>query len=155
MKKTLSILVLTALPFSALAETISFTGSMANSCTLGSSSDGALGLASDGKSLSSEEIGGAQATITIVSLANNTITVGAPTLSSYPSGYQSGGEVTKISYEGTGLLSTVSQDYTDNETSFQVGVIPITSVLFSSKTENTNGFVEGQYQIDSVITCSP
>jgi hypothetical protein len=155
MKQIISLSLLALLPVSAHAEIVSFAGSMANSCTLGVGSDGALGLASDGKSLSSQDLGGAQAAITIVSLANNTITVGAPTLAAYPSGYTAGAETTKISYQGAGLLSNVSQDYTTSETSFQVGVIPLTSVVFDSRTENDAGFVEGQYQIDTVITCSP
>ena len=108
----------------------------------------------DGKTLGSEESGGSAATATIVSLGSNTVTVAAPTLLTYPGSYTPGGETLSVKYQGQSGLSGVSQVYISTQTSFAVGILPITNLVMNLKVVNNSGFTQGAYSAKTVLTCS-
>ncbi|WP_029041216.1 hypothetical protein [Cucumibacter marinus] len=139
----------------AHAEDVIFSANLTGSCTLALTTPGVLTLSGDGQTLGSEETLGVPATLTILSIGSNTVTVGAPSRTSAPpAGYSSGTETVEVTYQGTGLLSSVSQGYTESETNFGVGTIALTAVTFNSRILNSSGFAAGSYTVESVVTCS-
>lgn len=136
------------------ATDVTFSGTVANTCTLAVPTPGLLGLSTDGKTLGSEETGGLAATVTIISLGGNSITVAAPTLVSHPGAYTPGSETLSLKYQGQSGLSGVSQAYTSAQTSFSVGILPITNLIVDLKVVNNSGFAQGAYTAKTVLTCS-
>lgn len=136
------------------ATDVVFSGTVSNTCTLAVPTPGLLGLSSDGTILGSEEAGGLAATVTVVSLGSNTITVGAPSLATYPGAYTPGGETLSLKYQGLSGLSGISQAYTSAQTSFGVGLLPITDLIVDLKVVNSAGFAQGAYTAKTVLTCS-
>lgn len=141
-------------PPACAATDVTFSGTVSNTCTLAVPTPGLLGLSADGKTLGSEETGGLAATVTIVSLGGNTITVAAPTLVTYPGAYTPGGETLSLKYQGQSGLSGVSQAYTSAQTSFGVGILPITNLVVDLKVVDNSGFAQGAYSAKTVLTCS-
>ena len=140
-------------PASAATDVV-FSGTVANTCTLAVPTPGLLGLSVDGKTLGSEETGGLAATVTVVSLGGNTITVGAPALVTFPGTFTPGSETISVKYQGTSGLSGVSQAYTTAQTSFAVGILPITNLTVDLKVVNNAGYAQGSYTAKTVLTCS-
>jgi hypothetical protein len=136
------------------ATDVVFSGTVSNTCTLAVPTPGLLGLSADGKTLGSEETGGLAATVTVVSLGGNSITVGAPSLVSYPGAYTPGSETLSLKYQGVSGLSGISQAYTSAQTSFSVGILPITNLIVNLKVVNNSGFAQGAYSAKTVLTCS-
>jgi hypothetical protein len=137
----------------AHAADVTFTGIVLNTCTL-VATPGLLGLSADGETLGSEELGGLAAEIAIVSLGVNTITVGAPTRTGSPVGYNATGEVISVAYQGLVALGSISQSYTTSTTDFDVGILPLTVVEIDNRIVNPNGFIQGTYETTTVVTCS-
>lgn len=135
------------------AADVTFTGIVLNTCTL-VATPGLLGLSSDGNTLGSEELGGLPAEVAIVSLGVNTVTVGAPTRTGEPSGYNPSGEVVSVAYQGLVALGGISQSYTTSTTNFSVGILPLTVVQVNNRIVNPNGFIQGTYETTTVVTCS-
>ena len=140
----------------AWAIDVTFTGIVLNTCTLAVPTPGIMTLNSDGKSLSSDLADGigVPATLTIISLGGNSITVGAPTLDTFPVGYSTAGQSVQVAYTGLSGLSGITQAYTSSQTSFAVGILPLTSLLVNMKIINNNGFKQGTYTGKTVVTCS-
>jgi hypothetical protein len=140
----------------AWAIDVTFTGVVLNTCTLAVPTPGIMSLSSSGKVLSSDLADGigVPATLTIISLGGNTITFGAPTLDTYPVAYSPTGQTVQIAYQGLSGLSSVTQAYTSSQSSFAVGILPITSVTVNMKITNNNGFAQGSYTGKTVVTCS-
>ncbi len=135
------------------AADVTFTGIILNTCTL-VATPGLLGLASDGETLGSEELGGLPAEVAIVSLGVNTVTVDAPARTGSPVGYNATGEVVSVAYQGLVALGSISQSYTTSTTNFSVGILPLTVVQVNNRIVNPNGFVQGTYETTTVVTCS-
>ncbi|HZY69100.1 MAG TPA: hypothetical protein VFE52_10950, partial [Devosia sp.] len=84
----------------------------AGACELALGLGGTLALSADATRLGSDEVGGAAKLLTIanVGLQSATVTVSAPTLNEYPSGFDASAALVSVSYSG--LLSGVQQAYT-------------------------------------------
>lgn len=133
---------------------VTFSGTVAGVCTLALTLPGTLALSMDGTVLGSEEPTGVAATMTVLSVGSNTITVAAPTRTAAPGSYVATGEAVWIKYVGLGLLSAVSHGYDSATSSFAIGSVALTTILFNSKITNANGFAAGTYSTRSVVTCS-
>jgi|GEM_PF-1548837 len=136
------------------ATDVTFTGTVSDTCTVAVPTPGLMALSADGKTLGSEQSGGLAASVTIVSLGGNSITVGAPSLVSSPPAFTPGEETIQIKYAGLSGLSSVSQDYTSAQTSFAVGILPLTTLLVNMQIINDAGFAQGTYTAKTVLTCS-
>jgi len=137
----------------SVAADVTFAGVVLNTCTL-IATPGVLALSSDGSKLSSAITGGVPATVSIVSLGINKITVNNPTLTASPSAYNPGGQVLKVSYQGLGLLASIVQALTGLTTTFDIGILPITILQVNNEVSNSNGFPQGAYETTTVVTCS-
>lgn len=133
----------------ALAATdVVFTGTVSDTCTLAVPTPGIMTLSGDGKTLGSDQTLGVPATVTVVSLGSNSVTLAAPTLTDAPNGY-AGGETVQMSYSGL-----ASHAYTSQQQSFALGILPLTSLIINMQVLNPNGFVQGTYKAKTVLTCS-
>ncbi|OJX19484.1 MAG: hypothetical protein BGO82_07070 [Devosia sp. 67-54] len=133
----------------ALAATdVVFTGTVSDTCTLAVPTPGIMTLSGDGKTLGSDQTLGVPATVTVVSLGSNSVTLAAPTLTDAPSGY-AGGETVQMSYSGL-----ASHAYTSQQQSFALGILPLTNLIINMQVLNPNGFVQGTYKAKTVLTCS-
>jgi hypothetical protein len=133
----------------ALAATdVVFTGTVSDTCTLAVPTPGIMTLSSDGKTLGSDQVLGVPATVTVVSLGSNSVTLAAPTLTESPEGYL-GGETVQMSYSGL-----ASHAYTSQQQSFALGILPLTNLIINMQVVNAGGFVQGTYKARSVLTCS-
>lgn len=138
----------------AQALDVTFTGTVANTCSLALATPGLLAMSSDGQTLGSDQIGGAPATVNIISIGVNTITVDAPALTSSPAGYDPVGQTIEVGYAGTAALAGIVQSLTGISTDFIVGLLPLTSLLVDNRITNPNGFAQGSYETTTVVTCS-
>lgn len=144
---------LTAWPVTAA--NVEFTQTLTNTCTLAVPTPGVLGLSTDGLTLGSEEGIGTAATVTVLSIGANTVTVEAPSRTSgAPTGYNTATETVEVRYVGLGGLSTVTQGYTSAQTSFAVNTLPLTSITMHNRIVNSEGFADGTYTTQTVVTCS-
>jgi hypothetical protein len=135
----------------ALAGTdVVFTGSVTDTCTLAVPTPGTMTLSADGTTLGSDQTLGVPATVTVISIGANTITLAAPTLQSHPPGYTAGGETVQMNYSG--LASHPA--YTSAQQSFSLGLLPITSLIVNMQVINPAGFAQGTYTAKTVLTCS-
>jgi hypothetical protein len=132
---------------------VTFTGLVANTCTL-VATPGLLGLSSTGTVLGSQELGGVPAEVSVVSLGINTVTVAAPTVTGAPAAYNPSGQQVQVAYQGVDGLSGITQAYTSSATDFSVGLLPITVLLVNNRITNAGGFAQGAYETTTVVTCS-
>ena len=130
------------------ATDVVFTGTVADTCTLAVPTAGTMTLSADGKTLGSDQSLGVPATVTVLSLGGNSVTLSAPTLTASPAGY-GGGETVQMSYSGL-----ASHAYTSLQQTFSVGIIPLTSLIINMQVINNSGFTQGTYTAKTVLTCS-
>jgi len=134
----------------AVASTdVTFTGAVSDTCTLAVPTPGIMALSTDGTILGSDQTLGVPATVTVLSLGGNTLTLSAPTLTSHPSGY-AGGETVQMKYSGLASQPT----YTSTQQTIPLGILPLTDLIINMQVVNANGFVEGDYTAKTVLTCS-
>jgi hypothetical protein len=136
------------------ADTITFGGSILDSCSLALSSGGTLAMSQDGTTMGSEEGAGQPAHLTILSTGSHTVNVGAPTVVSSPAGYQAGSQQVEVAYQGQSLLSAVSQAYTTSATSFPVATVALSTLTMNNRIVNPQGFASGSYATQTVVTCN-
>ncbi|HWV01030.1 MAG TPA: hypothetical protein VN109_07690 [Devosia sp.] len=143
-------LVICAAAAPALASTdVTFTGTVSDTCTLAVPTPGIMALSTDGTILGSDQTLGVPATVTVLSLGGNTLTLSAPTLTSHPPGY-AGGETVQMKFSG--LASQPS--YVSTQQTIALGLIPLTDLIVNMQVVNANGFVQGDYTAKTVLTCS-
>ena len=130
------------------ATDVVFTGNVADTCTLAVPTPGTMTLSADGKTLGSDQALGIPATVTVISLGSNTVTLAAPTLTDSPGGY-GGGETVQMSYSGL-----ASHAYTTQQQTFSLGILPITDLIINMQVINAAGFIQGTYKAKTVLTCS-
>ena len=134
----------------ALASTdVTFTGTVSDTCTLAVPTPGIMTLSADGKTLGSDQTLGVPATVTVISLGGNSLTLSAPTLTASPAGY-AGGETVQMNYSG--LASHPA--YTSAQQTIPLGILPLTSLIINMQVVNPSGFVQGNYTAKTVLTCS-
>ena len=138
----------------AAAVDVNFSGTLTGSCSLGLTVPGTLALSVNGERLGSEETGGTPATLTVLSIGSNTVTVGAPTRTASPGGYNATGESIEVAYTGQGALSAITEPYGSASTDFDVTSLPLTNLIFNARINNANGFDAGTYGVRTVVTCS-
>ena len=130
------------------ATDVVFTGTVADTCTLAVPTPGTMTLSADGKTLGSDQSLGVPATVTVLSLGGNSVTLSAPSLTASPVGY-GGGETVQMSYSGL-----ANHAYTTAQQTFSVGIIPLTSLIINMQVINNSGFAQGTYTAKTVLTCS-
>jgi hypothetical protein len=128
-------------------------GVPASACTLTVSNGGTLALSGDGRRFGSGESGGTAATFTIIDVGGPTLTISAPQIVNSPSGFNTGTAQVQAAYTATGLLYSVTQNYTPNQTQFNVGIITLVTVTLNNRIVS-NAFVSGNYQTRTTVTCS-
>jgi hypothetical protein len=150
------VVLLLSIPLAAPARAldVTFSGTVANTCILSLSTPGLMALSLDGLTLGSDQVGGVPATVSIVSVGTNTITVDPPARTAAPAGYSASGESVEVSYSGVGGLSVVNQAYTSATSSFDVGLLAATELLVNNRIINPAGFAQGNYTTRTVVTCS-
>lgn len=155
MRKTLLALAIVGLGVApAHAVDVLFNGNITGVCSVALSTPGALGLSVDGQTLGSQEGIGAAAAVTILSIGNSTVTVGAPTRTLQSGTYVATSEIIEVAYSGVSGLSGVNQAYTTQQTTFAANSIPLTVLAINNRIRNINGFPTGIYQTRTVVTCS-
>ena len=142
-------LVIGAATPAVAATDVTFTGTVSDTCTLAVPTPGIMTLSPDGTILGSDQTLGLPATVTVLSLGGNTLTLSAPTLTSHPSGY-AGGETVQTKYSGLASQPT----YTSTQQTIPLGILPLTDLIINMQVVNANGFVEGDYTAKTVLTCS-
>ena len=130
------------------ATDVVFTGNVSDTCTLAVPTPGTMTLSGDGKTLGSDQSLGLPATVTVLSLGGNSVTLAAPTLTDSPNGY-GGGETVQMSYSGL-----ASHAYTTQQQTFSLGILPLTSLIINMQVINASGFIQGTYKAKTVLTCS-
>jgi hypothetical protein len=144
-----------ALFLSALAGIALTTPSAAGICVLTLDTTGVLKLSGDGYRLGSQEAGGISGIVIIASIGSSTVTVGAPTLTQWPAGYNPAGLSLEVSYRGDGVISGVNQAYTTGQTNFNVpNLINAVALTIDNRAVTATGFKSGTYQTKTVVTCS-
>jgi hypothetical protein len=138
------------LPGTAQAVDVTFTGLVVDTCTIALTTPGVMLLSNDGTILGSDQGLGVPATVTVVSIGTNTISLAEPTLLTYPAGYTPGGETLEIAY--TGLASHPL--FSEMGLSFNVGLLSLSELFVDLKMTNPDGFVQGAYTAKTVLTCS-
>ena len=137
-----------AYPAVADAGTVNFSGTVVNTCVINISTPGALGVATSGTTLSSEETGGVNSLVAVVATGTApTIQFGAPVLTG-PSGSIAG--ATKfLGYTSAGgatqALTASTSTYTMNRL--------LDTLTVKAQAINPNGFATGSYAISSTMTC--
>jgi hypothetical protein len=138
------------LPGTAQAVDVTFTGLVVDTCTIALTTPGVMLLSNDGTILGSDQGLGVPATVTVVSIGTNTISLAEPTLLTYPAGYTPGGETLEIAH--TGLASHPL--FSEMGLSFNVGLLSLSELFVDLKMTNPDGFVQGAYTAKTVLTCS-
>lgn len=145
------VLALTSLAYPAVALDVTFTGTVANTCSLALATPGVMSLSGDGTVLATNNGGIAvPATVTVVSIGVNSLSLAPPTLDDFPDEYTPGGETMELSTSG--LLS--NPIFTTLGIDGIIGLLPLTNLLVDLKITNPNGFAQGAYTAKSVLTCS-
>ena len=130
------------------AANVSLTGAVANVCLLTVATPGTLGMGPNGTTLSSEETGGLNATVTVTATGSNpTISFSAPTLAG-PSA-STGSATKQIGYNSP---AGANQGYTDGASTYTMNRL-LDSVTVRGRATNLDGFVTGTYTIASTVTC--
>lgn len=130
------------------ATNVDFSASLTTSCTVSITTSGQMTLASDGLSMSSEPSGTA-AVVGIVALgALPSVTVGAPTLPSYPSGWND------TSTKFVRYTSTLGANRAYTSSSSSYNMTGLSDVLtLHGKVTNATIFPTGDYTLRTAVTC--
>lgn len=139
----------------AQAVDLNFSGNLSTVCTLGVPVAGTLGLAMDGLTVGSQEPGGTAASVTIVTLGTNKVTVTPPVWVTTPGSYVPGAEVREVAYSGLSGVGQADQTYTASSTSFNLVTNPVATMVVNARTRNSAGFIAGNYQMKVTVTCAP
>ncbi|UOR14653.1 hypothetical protein [Qipengyuania aquimaris] len=137
----------TALASPVCAEPITFDASLVVTCTL-VVTDGTLAPNSDYTSLSSENLGGAAASVTVTALGGDpTLTFDAPTITSTNDVSAATAQIKYSSLDGA------SQAYTSTQsTSTASDLADVYTV--HAKADDAGGFDAGDYSVATAVTCS-
>lgn len=135
----------------ASATDVTFSGTLTGVCTLALSTPGTLGLAADG-SLSTSA--GLPATLAILSVGTNTLTVNPPVWVTAADDYTPGAETLEVGYLGLSGLGLADQALTSSVTTRTLSTLPLSLLTMNARASNSNGFAAGDYEMKVVVTCS-
>ena len=138
------------LPGAAAPLDVTFTGVVADTCTIAVATPGVMMLSGDGTILGSTQGLGIPATVTVISIGSNNIALSAPTLESHPVEYTPGGETVEMNT--TGLASNPL--FTSLGIDFDIGLLSLTSLFVNMQVTDPAGFAQGTYTAKTVLTCS-
>lgn len=132
----------------AYAVDLEFDGLVENSCVLTIDTAGILAPSADGTQLNSELGTGISAVVAVAALGTSpTVSVGQP-VATEPVG-QASGSITEIRYTS---LGGESQAYTNAAST--APALLVDAFTFDARISNGNGFVAGNYNVTSQVTCS-
>lgn len=129
---------------------VTFTGLVVDTCTIAVATPGVMVLSTDGTILGSNQGLGVPATVTVLSIGTNTLSLSAPTLLTHPADYTPGDETLELNY--TGLAS--HPVFSSLGLNFVVGLLPISNLFVNLKMTDPGGFTQGTYTAKTVLTCS-
>ena len=134
----------------ARAADVNLTANLVNSCILSLGTTGVMTAAASGTQISSENSGGAAATLSIVSIGSvPTINFSAPTLTASPAGWSASPTI-EIRYSS---LGGANQAYTSSASS--ASLVALTdSFTIHGRVTSATGFAAGGYTLRTVATCS-
>lgn len=138
------------LPAAAAPLDVTFTGIVVDTCTIAIATPGVMVLSNDGTILGSAQGLGVPATVTVLSIGTNTISLSAPTLLTHPGSYTPGDETIEMNY--TGLAS--HPVFSSLGLNFAVGLLPVSNLFVNLKVTDPGGFTQGTYTAKTVLTCS-
>lgn len=137
-------------PAGAAPLDVTFTGVVIDTCTIAIATPGVMMLSGDGTILGSDQGLGVPATVTVLSIGSNTISLSAPTLETYPASYTPGGETVAMNYTGLASHPVFSSLGLD----FDIGLLSLSNLFVNLKVTDPAGFVQGTYTAKTVLTCS-
>jgi len=137
-------------PAGAAPLDVTFTGLVVDTCTIAVATPGIMVLSSSGTILGSDQPLGVPATVTVLSIGSNTISLSAPTLETHPAAYVPGDETVSMNY--TGLAS--HPIFSSLGLNFDIGLLSLSSLFVNVKVTDAGGFVQGAYTAKTVLTCS-
>jgi hypothetical protein len=129
---------------------VTFTGIVVDTCTIAIATPGVMMLSGDGTILGSDQGIGVPATVTVLSIGSNNISLSAPTLETHPAGYTTGGETVEMNYTGLASHPVFSSLGLD----FDIGLLSLSNLLVNMRVTDPAGFVQGTYTAKTVLTCS-
>ncbi len=131
----------------ALCADVNFAGIVVNACIL-TPSAGTLGPEGDGRTLSSQGLGGAPATLAVVATGGiPSLTFSAP-VATTPAGY-GGSAAPAISYSSSGgILQALTASSSTKALNGLLDLITVQGRIVSS-----NGFPSGSYGVRTTVTC--
>jgi hypothetical protein len=144
------LLAAASVPAAAAPLDVTFTGLVVDTCTIAIATPGVMVLSGDGTILGSDQGLGIPATVTVLSIGTNTLSLSAPTLETHPGDYTPGGETVEMNYSGLAshpLFSSLGLD-------FVVGLLPLSNLLVNLRVTDPGGFTQGTYTAKTVLTCS-
>jgi hypothetical protein len=138
------------LPAWAAPLDVTFTGLVVDTCTIAVATPGIMMLSGDGTVLGSDQGLGVPATVTVLSIGGNNISLSPPTLLTHPVGYIPGDETVSMNYSGLASHPV----FTSLGLDFAIGLLPLSNLLVNVKVTNPDGFAQGVYTAKTVLTCS-
>jgi hypothetical protein len=132
----------------AYSDPVTFTGLVVNTCVINITTPGVLGLATSGTTLSSEEIGGANALLAVVATGSAPqLQFSQPQLTG-PAASLSGA-TQMMAYTSPG---GAAQIYTSSASTYTMTRL-IDAFTVKAKAANVSGFASGTYSVSSTVTC--
>jgi hypothetical protein len=138
------------LPGEAAPVDVTFTGIVVDTCTIAVTTPGIMMLSGDGTILGSDQGLGVPATVTVLSIGSNNISLSAPVLETHPVGYTPGGETVEMNYSGFASHPAFSSLGLD----FDIGLLSLSSLFVNLRVSDAAGFTQGTYTAKTVLTCS-
>jgi len=151
---SLIVLASFATPASAVptnSDTVTFNGTLTDSCTVTATSAGTIAAAANGLSMGTEESGGSAAGLSVSAIGTPPqVDFTAPSLVSAPAGY-SGTPTSEIKFSATGASGQTS--YTSSTSSSLLSGLSATYTVHGRVTDSA-GLPGGDYTMTTVATCS-
>ena len=136
-------------PAAAQSANVTFSGTVANLCILTLATPGALGMNSNGSVMSSDDTGGAAASLTIAATGSvPTISFAAAQLTGPTASTVSATK--EIQYTSVG---GASQNFTSTSSAYVMNRL-IDTMTVKGRVTNAAGFATGTYTLSSTATCS-
>lgn len=134
----------------ARAIDVTFTGVVVDTCIIALATPGVMTLSSSGTILGTDQTLGVPATVTVVSIGANTISLDEPELLTHPGAYTPSNETVEMNYTGLAnhpLFSSLGLQ-------FDLGLVSLTNLFVNLRISDPDGFAQGTYTARTVLTCS-
>lgn len=138
-------------PSVAIADTVTFNGTLSDSCTVTATGAGTMTAAANGLSMGTEETGGSAAGLSVSAVGTPPlVSFTAPGVTSAPAGY-TGTPTASIKYSSSGASG--QSTYTTAASSSQLTGLAATYAV-NGKVADSSGLASGNYTMTTVATCS-